>query len=203
MSDKYVNLGKVEYDDLITDTVPHAVTGGSYLLRDASDIKKYKRGTLIGENISTGKTEVVGVGAASMNMNFAGDGTTKVFNVSLVPRPAKLTSVRINLDEVDPSEYTYQRGTGELIFKTAPETGKTITVEAAVTADSYRGFGILCNDEEIKPAVSGGEVGVNVVVYKEGCFDPNKIILASGSVMDTTLIDNLRIYGIELKAAQV
>ncbi len=54
---------------------------------------------------------------------------------------------------------------------------------------------ILCDDVEV-----GTSEDVSVAVYTAGCFDPDKVIVKSGTTLTDAHKDTLRKYGIVFKA---
>ncbi|MCM1439165.1 MAG: head decoration protein [Roseburia sp.] len=55
---------------------------------------------------------------------------------------------------------------------------------------------ILCDDIAV-----GATADEDVAVYTAGCFDPDKVAVASGYTMTASDLDNLRMRGIVFKAA--
>lgn len=82
----------------------------------------------------------------------------------------------------------YKRGT---LLGKAGDTGLLSLYDGAGTPDC-----ILCDDTEI-----GTEEAVSTAVYKAGCFDPEKLIVAEGYTITEADKDKLRERGIVFKAA--
>lgn len=114
----------------------------------------------------------------------------------LTPKPqvrggtiAKLTTATV-----------YKRGT--LLAKSAKDGLLHILGEAppapasGETADTYTPDCILCDDTEV-----GTTEDVPVDVYVAGCFDPEKVTVASGYTVTQADKDKLRTYSIVFKAA--
>ena len=77
-------------------------------------------------------------------------------------------------------------GDGKLVvLGTTAETDETLTPDC-----------ILCDDIEV-----GTAADVTAAVYTAGCFDPNKVTVASGYTISDKDYDDLRKYGIVFKAA--
>lgn len=92
------------------------------------------------------------------------------------------------------AETTLKRGT--LLAKSA-STGKLVIFgTAAGQGDTLTADCILCDD-----TVVGTAADVNAPVYIAGCFDPEKLDIASGASITETVKDTLRTKGIILKAA--
>lgn len=92
------------------------------------------------------------------------------------------------------AEATYVRGTlmaksantGKLvIFGTTADQGDTLTADC-----------ILCDD-----VVVGTAADAKAAVYIGGCFDPDKLVVATGATITEAVKDTLRTKGIILKAA--
>lgn len=83
--------------------------------------------------------------------------------------------------------------TGETVIKRG-----TLLVKEAGKLSAYAGTGvpdcILCDDTTVNTA------DVPTTVYIGGCFDPDKVILSSGTLTDE-MKDTLRTKGIVFKAA--
>ena len=89
---------------------------------------------------------------------------------------------------------TYTRGTA---FAKSTLSGKLyILGTVAPNGDTLTPDCILCDDEDI-----GTGEDVSTTVYAAGCFDPDKVIVASGYTMTTADRDKLRERGIVFKAA--
>ena len=94
----------------------------------------------------------------------------------------------------------YKRGT--LLAKSAKDGLLHILGEAppaaaeGQTADTYTPDCILCDDTEV-----GTAEDVPVDVYAAGCFDPEKVTVASGYTVTQADKDKLRTYSIVFKAA--
>lgn len=89
---------------------------------------------------------------------------------------------------------TYTRGT---VFAKSTLSGKLyILGTVAANGDTLTPDCVLCDDEDI-----GTSEDVSTAVYTAGCFDPGKVIVASGYTMTTADKDKLRERGIVFKAA--
>ena len=92
---------------------------------------------------------------------------------------------------------TLKRGT--ILAKSSGTGGDGKLVALGTTAVSNETLTpdcILCDDVEI-----GTAADENAAVYTAGCFDPDKVIVASGHSITESDKDNLRMRGIVFKAA--
>ena len=192
MKNLRTKLGEMEYDGLIVELIPEVeVRGGKIRKLDAE--ATIKRGTILAKD-ADGKLIVLGSDIDDTGtFSATGDGSKKKFSlVSGGVTPSAVTEVKV--DGTATTAYTYNKVTGELEFNEAPANTKTIAVKF-VTGGGNADC-ILCDD-----VVVGTESDENVSVYTAGCFNLNKVHVATGYTISADDFDALRKYGIVFKAA--
>lgn len=185
-------LGEMNYDGLFSDLTPKAEVRGK-TIRKLGTAATLKRGTILAKD-ADGKLIVLGSDIDDTGtFSATGDGSTTKFSlVSCGVTPSAVTEVKV--DGTETTAYTYNKVTGELEFNEAPANTKTIAVKF-VTGGGNADC-ILCDD-----VVVGTESDENVSVYTAGCFNLNKVHVATGYTISADDFDALRKYGIVFKAA--
>ena len=183
-------LGEMTFDGLVIDLVPQ-VQLGKKTIRKLGTAGTLKRGTIMAKG-GDGKLVVLGTDNTG-SITATGDGSTVVF--SLVDDdviPAGVAEVKV--DGTATTDYSYNPNNGDLTFKTAPANTKGIavtTIVEALTPDC-----ILADDVAV-----GTTDDVAVIAYTAGCFNANKVTVATGYTITDGDLDALRHYDIILKAA--
>lgn len=92
------------------------------------------------------------------------------------------------------AEVTLKRGT--ILAKSSADNKLVVLGSDAAEGETLTPDCVLCDD------ITVGTVADEVVaVYTAGCFDPNKVVVASGYTITEGDMDNLRMRGIVFKAA--
>ena len=180
------------YDGLISGLDPEKKVKGATiaaLLAEATLV----RGTVMAKN-AAGKLIVIGSDVDTTGtFSATGDGSTKKFDlVSGGVTPTAITEVKV--DGTATTAYTYNAVTGELEFETAPANSKSIAVK--FNTGGGGAYAILAEDIVV------GTSDVTAAVFVAGCFDPNKLTVATGYTLTDADKDELRKYGIFLAAAK-
>ena len=183
-------LGEMEYDGLVTDIIPETEVRGK-TIRKVGTETTFKRGTVFGVDSSDGKLVILGTETSSASQEFNGDGTAKTFTVTAKP----ITLIGVKVGGTDSTDWIYDASTGKITFGTAPASG-TKNVVATYPENTITPDCILCDD-----VVVGTENDVIATVYTAGCFNTEKIKVASGYTVTAADFDTLRKYGIVFKAA--
>ncbi len=92
------------------------------------------------------------------------------------------------------AEVTLKRGT--ILAKSSADNKLVVLGSTAAEGETLTPDCVLCDD--ITVGVAADE---DVAVYTAGCFDPNKVVVASGYTMTEGDMDNLRMRDIVFKAA--
>lgn len=92
------------------------------------------------------------------------------------------------------AEVTLKRGT--ILAKSSADNKLVVLGSAAAEGETLTPDCVLCDDITI-----GAAADEDVAVYTAGCFDPNKVVVASGYTITEGDMDNLRMRGIVFKAA--
>lgn len=89
---------------------------------------------------------------------------------------------------------TYKRGT--LLAKSSVDAKLVILGTTAATSETLEPYGVLCDDVTV-----GTAEDEPCVIYAEGNFNSNSLIVASGYTITEQDKDTLRKYGIVMSAA--
>lgn len=92
------------------------------------------------------------------------------------------------------AEVTLKRGT--ILAKSSADQKLVVLGGTAADGETLTPDCVLCDDITI-----GTAADEDVAVYTAGCFDPNKVVVASGYTITEGDMDNLRMRGIVFKAA--
>ena len=181
----------MNYDGLISGIEPAAKVEGATiaaLLAEAT----LARGTVMAKN-AAGKLIVLGSDVDKTGtFSATGDGSTKKFDlVAGGVIPSAITEVKV--DGTATTAYTYNAAIGELEFETAPANTKTIAVK--FNTGGGGAYAILAEDTVV------GTSDKHAAVFVMGCFDPDKLSVASGYAITDADKDDLRKGGIFLAAA--
>ena len=192
MANLYKKLGEMDFDGLISDTIPKTQVR-ERKIRKLDTTATLKRGTVLAKD-TDGKCIVLGSDIDSTGtFSATGDGSQKKFSlVSGGVVPSSVTEVKV--DGAVTTAYTYSKVTGELEFTEAPANTKSIAVK--FVTGGGKADCVLCDD-----VVVGTESDVIVSVYTAGCFNLNKVHVATGYTITEDDFDVLRKYGIVFKAA--
>jgi len=184
----YQKLDSMEYDGLISGIVPAAIIGAG-VIDKLGTAATLKRGTVFAKGAASGRLFVLGdTETYETHQDFTGDGTEDDFVVTA--KPAALNKVTV--DGTATTAYTYAASTGTITFTTAPANGKEISAYYNAV-DSGTPDCILADDIDV-----GTASDANVAVYTAGCFNPDKLIVATGYTMTEANKDKLRERGIYL-----
>ncbi len=94
------------------------------------------------------------------------------------------------------AEGTIELKRGTILAKSSTDNKLVVLGSSAAESETLTPDCILCDDITIDSAVDE-----DVAVYTAGCFDPNKVVVASGYTITEGDMDNLRMRGIVFKAA--
>ncbi|MEG0145743.1 MAG: hypothetical protein RSD95_02810 [Clostridia bacterium] len=189
-------LGEMDYDGLISDPTPPVQKRSGTIDRLAT-AATLKRGTIMVKGSASKKLFVLGdTETYEKHASFTGNGSTVAFTITDKPAAEDIVGVTIDsATKVVTTDYSYVAGTGVMTFVSAPADGKAIIVTYKLT-DLGTVDCILCDDTEV-----GTSGDVPVTVYTAGCFDPDKVTVASGHTITDAEYKQMREYGIVFKAA--
>lgn len=92
------------------------------------------------------------------------------------------------------TEVTLKRGT--ILAKSSSDSKLVVLGGTAAEGEALTPDCVLCDDITV-----GADADEDVAVYTAGCFDPSKMVVASGYIITEGDMDNLRMRGIVFKSA--
>ena len=174
-------IDSMEYDGLISGLTP-AVTVKGGTLRALSAAATYKRGTVLAKSSVDGKLVILGTeGAAAVEASAA--VYTKTSDVALTNGKTYYTK----------AGDVYTAVTSPNVANIGDYYELTTPAVDAADAEVLTPDCVLADDIDV-----GTAADENVAVYDAGCFDPNKLIVASDYTISDADIEALRIRNIRL-----
>lgn len=182
----YSKIGEMDYDGLIANIIPPIQVAGGTVSKLAT-AATYARGTVLAKSKSDNKLYILGT-AGQTSQTFAGDGSNKAFTITA--KPAQVDKVEVGGVEVGIASYV-------------ASTGVATLNEAPANAASVKAYYGECVPDCIltDEVLIGTSADVPAAIYTAGCFDPDKVTVASGYTMTEADKDKLRERGIVFKAA--
>lgn len=181
--DLHEKVGEMAFDNLFAGNEPAALVRGGTIAKGAAKAT-YKRGSLMAKG-ADGKLYLLGSDVdATGTYSGTGDGSTKKFSV-IDGGDASSVLTEVKVDGTAVTAYSYNPVTGEILFETAPANSKTIAIK--YTTGGGNADCVLADDVEV-----GTTADENVVVYVEGNFNEDALIVAEDYTITEADKDELR-----------